>query len=124
MAEYLPILAGQRVGLVVNHTALLGSVHLIDTLLSKGVEVGVIFAAEHGYRGEAADGMKIESGRDPQTGIPVISLYGRKRKPSAEDLAQLDRVIFDIQGVGARFYTFTSTMTRVMEACAEQGVPF
>lgn len=112
---------GQRVGLVVNQTSLVRRTHLIDTLVSRGVNVVKIYAPEHGYRGEAADGDFISDGKDLKTGIPVASIYGKSMKPSPEQLADVDVVAFDIQDVGTRFFTFISTMHKVMEACAENG---
>ncbi len=120
----LPLLRGKRVGLVVNHTSLVGQTHLVDTLLASGIKVVRIFAPEHGFRGTADAGERLTDSRDPRTGLPVISLYGKKKKPAPKDLAGLDLVVYDIQDVGARFYTYISTMSLVMEACAEQGVPF
>lgn len=121
---YLPMLADQNVVLLVNNTSMLGSTHLADTLLSRGVKVVKIFAPEHGFRGEADAGEHLKDGKDAQTGIPLVSLYGSKRKPGADDLAGIDWIVFDIQDVGARFYTYISTMHNVMEACAENGVKF
>ncbi len=123
LSSYLPLIQGKRVALVVNQTSVIGETHLVDALLEKGIDIAAIFSPEHGFRGSADAGAKIEDGRDPDTGIPLLSLYGSKRKPSAEDLADIDWVIFDIQDVGARFYTYISTMHYVMEACAEQNVP-
>ncbi len=123
MKVYLPQLAEKKIGLVVNQTSRVGGRHLIDTLLARGVTVVKAFAPEHGFRGEADAGARIVDGRDPDTGLPVISLYGRKKKPTADDLRGLDLVVFDIQDVGARFYTYLSTLHYVMEACAENGVP-
>lgn len=120
----LPLLRGKRVGLVVNHTSLVGNTHLVDTLLASGIDVVRIFAPEHGFRGTADAGERLTDSKDPRTGLPVISLYGKKKKPAPNDLAGLDLVVYDIQDVGARFYTYISTMSLVMEACAEQGVPF
>lgn len=117
----LPKLTGKKVGLVVNNTALVGKTHLADTLLSHGVQVKKIFGPEHGFRGDAADGQHIDDTIDKKTGVAVISLYGKKSKPTAEQLRDLDVLIFDIQDVGARFYTYISTMTYLMEACAENG---
>lgn len=117
----LPKLEGKRVALVVNHTSLVGSSHLADTLMSLGVEVMKVFAPEHGFRGSAPDGEKIADGIDERTGLPIESLYGATRKPSSEQLADVDIVIFDIQDVGTRFYTYISTMHYVMEACAENN---
>ncbi len=121
---YLPELKGKRIGLVVNQTSRVGDTHLVDTLVALGVDIRRIFAPEHGFRGTADAGEKITDGKDPATGIPLVSLYGAKRKPAPEDLADLDWVVFDIQDVGARFYTFISTMHYVMSACGEQGVLF
>jgi uncharacterized protein YbbC (DUF1343 family) len=117
----LPRLQNKNVALVVNHTSLVGDTHLADTLMSSGVVVKKVFAPEHGFRGAAADGEKISDGFDAQTGLPIVSLYGANRKPTPEQLADVDLVIFDIQDVGTRFYTYISTMHYVMEACAEQG---
>jgi uncharacterized protein YbbC (DUF1343 family) len=122
MAEYLPQLNGKRVGLVVNQTTIFpNGTHLADTLLAMGVNVKTIFAPEHGFRGEASAGATIKDGKDSKTGLPIISLYGKNKKPSSEQLAELDVVIFDIQDVGVRYYTYPSTMHYVMEACAENG---
>jgi uncharacterized protein YbbC (DUF1343 family) len=126
MDRYLPLLAGKSFALVANHSSLVGSVHLVDTLLHSGIgrdQLMRVFAPEHGFRGDQAAGVVIEGGTDPQTGIPVVSLYGDHRKPSPVELADVDLVLFDLQDVGARFYTYISTLTYVMEACAEQGVP-
>ncbi|UOQ71640.1 exo-beta-N-acetylmuramidase NamZ family protein [Hymenobacter cellulosilyticus] len=119
--KYLPQLQGKRVGLVVNQTSMVGRAHLVDTLLAQGIQVKAIFAPEHGFRGEEADGATIKDGRDTRSGLPVKSLYGKSKKPSVEMLADVDVLIFDIQDVGVRFYTFISTMHYVMEAAAEQG---
>ncbi|SET04566.1 exo-beta-N-acetylmuramidase NamZ family protein [Hymenobacter actinosclerus] len=119
--RYLPLLKGKRVGLVVNQTARVGQAFLVDTLLTKGVNVKVIFGPEHGFRGEAADGATIKDGRDARSGLPALSLYGATKKPTPEMLRDIDVLVFDIQDVGARFYTFISTMHYVMEAAAEQG---
>ncbi|GAA4384060.1 DUF1343 domain-containing protein [Hymenobacter koreensis] len=119
--KYLPLLRGKRVGLVVNQTSRAGGSHLVDTLLAQGVSVKTIFSPEHGFRGEAADGATIKDGKDARSGLPVRSLYGTTKKPTAEMLQDLDVLVFDIQDVGARFYTFISTLHYVMEAAAEQG---
>ncbi|WP_460612435.1 exo-beta-N-acetylmuramidase NamZ family protein [Hymenobacter seoulensis] len=118
---YLPLLKGKRVGLVVNQTARVGRAFLVDTLLAKGVGVKVIFGPEHGFRGEAADGATIKDGKDARSGLPALSLYGATKKPTPEMLKDVDVLVFDIQDVGARFYTFISTMHYVMEAAAEQN---
>jgi len=113
-------LAGKQVALVVNHSSLVGNTHLVDTLNSLGVCISVIFAPEHGFRGNADAGEYVRDGIDLRTGTPIVSLYGKRRKPSPEDLEGVEVVIFDIQDVGARFYTYISTLFYVMEACAEQ----
>ncbi|SHE99297.1 Uncharacterized conserved protein YbbC, DUF1343 family [Mariniphaga anaerophila] len=121
--KYLPILEQKKVGLVVNHTSRVGETHLVDFLKQQKVEVVKIFAPEHGFRGDASAGEKIEDGVDSKTGIPVVSLYGKNRKPLPEHLADLDILVFDIQDVGCRFYTYISTLHLVMEACAENEKP-
>jgi len=118
---YLPMLKGKRVGLVVNQTAQVGKVHLVDFLKSKQVTITGIFAPEHGFRGDHSAGEKVKTNVDPKTGITVYSLYGNQKKPSKEVLAKMDVLIFDIQDVGARFYTYISTLHYVMEACAENN---
>ena len=120
---YLPQLKGKRVGLVVNQTSVVGQTHLVDTLLSRGVDVVTIFAPEHGFRGEADAGAYVKDAKDIRTGLPIISLYGKNKKPSAEQVKNLDVLVFDIQDVGARFYTYISTMHYVMEAAAENKKP-
>ena len=122
---YLPYLQGsQGAALLVNQTSMVGNTHLVDTLLSLGVKVAKIFAPEHGFRGSADAGEKVRDGKDLETGLPIISLYGSSRKPAAADLEGIDVVVFDVQDVGARFYTYISSMHYVMEACAEQDVFF
>lgn len=121
---YIPLLEGKNIGLVVNHTSKVNNSHLLDTLLDFGIKVKTIFAPEHGFRGTAGAGQSIESGSDKKTGLPIISLYGDHKKPISTDLEGLDLVVFDIQDVGVRFYTYISTMTYVMEACAENNIPF
>ncbi|MBC7775384.1 MAG: DUF1343 domain-containing protein [Phycisphaerae bacterium] len=117
----LPLLKGKEVALVVNQSSLVGNTHLVDTLRSLGVCISVIFAPEHGFRGDADAGETVRDGHDLRTGAPIVSLYGKRRKPIPEDLMETDVVIFDIQDVGARFYTYISTLFYVLEACAEQG---
>jgi uncharacterized protein YbbC (DUF1343 family) len=117
----MPMLKGKRVALVVNNTSLVGKAHLADTLKSQGVNLVRIFGPEHGFRGTAADGEHVDDSLDAKTGISVISLHGNNRKPKPEQLTDVDIVIFDIQDVGARFYTYISTMHYVMEACAENN---
>lgn len=118
---YLKHLEGHRVGLLVNHTALVGDEHLLDFLLERGVQVVKIFSPEHGFRGQADAGEIVSDSVDSATGIPVISLYGDRRKPDLSFMEGLDIVIYDIQDVGARFYTYISTLHYMMEACAESG---
>lgn len=115
----LPMLEGKRIALVVNQTSLVGETHLLDTLLASGIQVKKVFAPEHGFRGNADAGETIKNGKDVRTGIPILSLYGKNKKPTAGQLKDIDLVLFDIQDVGARFYTYISTMHYVMEACAE-----
>jgi len=119
--SYLPLLQESRVGMVVNHTSLIDTTHLVDSLLSLGVNITQIFAPEHGFRGEAANGEHVQDATDVRTGLPIVSLYGKNRKPTVEQLQGIDVVVFDIQDVGARFYTYISTMHYVMETCAELG---
>ncbi len=121
--KYLPLLKGKRVGLVINPTAEIDGVNLADTLKSAGVNIKAIFGPEHGFRGDADAGEKVGNYIDKKSGIPVISLYGAKHAPSKEDLKDLDIIIFDIQDVGARFYTYTITLANVMQACADNKVP-
>lgn len=121
-SEYLPLLRDRMVAVVANQTSLVGDRHLIDTLLALGVEVTTIFAPEHGFREMASAGATVTDGVDELTGVRIVSLYGnRNYKPRPSDMADIDIVIFDIQDVGARFYTYISTMHYVMEACAENG---
>jgi uncharacterized protein YbbC (DUF1343 family) len=119
LARILPLTTGKNVALVVNHTSLIGNTHLADTLIRLGVVVRKIFAPEHGFRGTAANGELVKDGVDIRTGLPLVSLYGSNKKPTAEQLSDIDVVIFDIQDVGVRFYTYISTMHYVMDACAE-----
>ena len=124
MGLYVNQLKGLKVALVVNQTSTVGPVHLVDTLLSRGIHIAKVFAPEHGFRGQAGAGERIKDGTDVQTGLPIVSLYGQTKKPTAAHLEGIDLVVFDIQDVGARFYTYISTMHYVMEACAENGVQF
>lgn len=119
-SDYLPLLAGKNIAIVANQTSTSHGSHLVDRLLSLGIKVVKVFAPEHGFRGDAGAGEHIESGKDPITGLPLISLYGDHKKPLTSDLVNVDVIIFDIQDVGARFYTYLSTMHYVMEAAAEQ----
>lgn len=122
-SEYLPLLQNKKVGVLVNQTSEVNGVLLPDTLLKLGVEVVKIFSPEHGFRGDADAGAQIKDGTDAQTGLPVISLYGRNKKPTAVQMQGIDVMIYDIQDVGARFYTYISTLEYMMEACAEAKVP-
>jgi uncharacterized protein YbbC (DUF1343 family) len=117
----LPKLSGKRVALVVNNTSVIGKTHVADTLLAAGVNIKKIFAPEHGFRGTADAGEQVKDGVDLKTNLPLVSLYGSNKKPSAEQLADIDVIVFDIQDVGVRFYTYISTMHYVMEACAQNG---
>jgi len=119
---YLSKIEGKNVGLLINHTSRIGDEHLVDFLLNKGIEIKKIFAPEHGFRGDADAGELVDDKLDPKTGIPVVSLYGKNKKPSSEALNGLDVVIFDIQDVGVRFYTYISSMHYMMDACAENDV--
>jgi uncharacterized protein YbbC (DUF1343 family) len=122
MEQYLPQLAGKRVALCGNQTSVVGKTHLVDTLLSRKVNLVKLFCPEHGFRGQAEAGATIASGKDPLTGLPVVSLYGKNKKPTAEQLAGVEVILFDLQDVGCRFYTYISTLHYVMEAAAENGV--
>lgn len=122
--SYLPLLSGKKVGLVVNQTSRVNNLHLVDFLLQNQVEVIRIFAPEHGFRGNQDAGAHIDSSIDIKTGIPITSIYGSNKKPAANDLADIDIVIFDIQDVGLRFYTYISSMHYMMEAAAESQIEF
>lgn len=121
LEELFPLLENKRISLVVNQTSLVQNVHLLDTLYNKGVHITQVFAPEHGFRGDADAGEFIKNGKDYRTQVPIISLYGKNKKPQPAQLQQTDIVIFDIQDVGARFYTYISTMFYVMQACAENN---
>ena len=121
LEELLPLLENKRISLVVNQTSLVQNVHLLDTLYNKGVHITQVFAPEHGFRGDADAGEFIKNGKDYRTQVPIISLYGKNKKPQPSQLQQTDIMIFDIQDVGARFYTYISTMFYVMQACAENN---
>lgn len=120
-AVYLPLLEGRRVAVVTNQTGRIGGTHLVDSLLALKVDVVKVFAPEHGFRGDADAGEHVKDGRDPRTKLPVVSLYGDNKKPRPEQLKDVDVLLFDIQDVGVRFYTYISTLHYVMEAAAEQG---
>ena len=117
----ISLINNKRIALVANQTSLVGSTHLLDTLCSLGQRPVALFAPEHGFRGKADAGETVKDGKDVKTGTPIISLYGKNKKPSATALADIDMIVFDIQDVGARFYTYISTLYYVMQACAENG---
>ncbi|MFC4476961.1 exo-beta-N-acetylmuramidase NamZ domain-containing protein [Flavobacterium chungangensis] len=122
--KYLPLLKDKKVGIVTNQTGILSDkTHVVDFLLEKKIAVQTIFAPEHGFRGTADAGEHIVDGKDPKTGLPIISLYGDNKKPKPAQLSGIDVMIFDLQDVGARFYTYISSLHYVMEACAENNVP-
>lgn len=121
--DYLSLLAGKKVGIVGNQSSLIGEAHLVDSLLNLKVNVTKVFSPEHGFRGKADAGEHVSSGKDQKTGLPIVSLYGSNKKPTQEQLKGLDIVVFDIQDVGVRFYTYISTLHYVMEACAEANIP-
>jgi uncharacterized protein YbbC (DUF1343 family) len=123
IALYLPQLQHKKVGLVVNQTSMVKDKHLVDTLVKLGVTVVTVFAPEHGFRGKADAGETIQDDIDKNTGLPIISLYGNKKKPSSSDLQGIDMLVFDIQDVGVRFYTYISTLHYIMEAAAENHIP-
>ena len=122
-SEYLPALKGKRIGLFANHTATIGNKHLVDSLLSLGMNITKAFGPEHGFRGTADAGEKVGDYKDAATGIPVISLYGKKRRPSADDLQDVDVMLFDIQDVGTRFYTFISSLEEFINSAIENNKP-
>lgn len=121
--KYLPLIKGKAVAIFANQTSIVGRGHLVDTLKQLGVNIRVIFGPEHGFRGTADAGEKIENATDAATGIPVVSLYGKKRKPSADDLKGVDVMLFDIQDVGVRFYTYISSLEDYIEAAIEHNKP-
>lgn len=117
----LPLLKNKNIALVVNHTAMVGNTHLVDTLLKNGISIKKIMAPEHGFRGKADAGETVKDGADSKTGLPIVSLYGNNKKPTSAQLSDVDLIVFDIQDVGVRFFTYISTLHYVMEACAENG---
>ncbi len=120
--QYKNLIEGKAVAIVANQTSMAGNIHLVDFLLKSGISIKVIFAPEHGFRDLADAGERIENGKDPETGIRLTSLYGGHLKPTPDDLRGIDVVIFDIQDVGVRFYTYISTLHYILEACAENNV--
>jgi len=117
--QYLTLLKGSRVAILANQTSIIGKTHLVDSLKSLGINIVKVFGPEHGFRGNASAGIHVADEKDPATGIPIISLYGKKNKPSKEDLADVDILIYDLQDVGVRFYTNINALSRLMEACHE-----
>ena len=124
---YIPLLEGKRVGIVANQTSVIFKenkyIHLVDSLVSKGLTINKVFAPEHGFRGKADAGEAIKDSKDAKTGISIVSIYGKNKKPSKEQLKDIDIMLFDIQDVGARFYTYISSLHYIMEACAENKIP-
>lgn len=119
---YLPEIQNKNIAVIANQTSLIGTTHLVDSLLSLGIKIKKVFGPEHGFRGNAANGEEVSDTKDPKTGLPVVSLYGPRRKPSPQDLAGLDAIVFDLQDVGVRFYTHLTTLHFVMMSCAENNV--
>lgn len=120
---YLPLLHGKKTAVVANQTSRVGEQHLVDYLLEQDVSITKVFAPEHGFRGKASAGARIQDGRDSRTGLAIVSLYGSHKKPSPRDLENVEIILFDIQDVGVRFYTYISTLSLVMEAAAEKDIP-
>lgn len=120
---YLDSLKNKRVAIVGNQTSLVDKTHLVDTLISLGIKVVKVFSPEHGFRGDADAGERVANGKDAKTGLPLISLYGNNKKPKPNQLKDVDVILFDIQDVGVRFYTYISTLHYVMESCAENNIP-
>ena len=121
---YMPLIKGKTVGIFANQTSMVGNIHLVDTLMRLGVDIKVIFGPEHGFRGTADAGEKVGNYTDEKTGIAVVSLYGNKKNPSAEDLKDVDVLIFDLQDVGCRFYTYINSMQEFLETALENHKPF
>ncbi len=119
--QYLPYLKGKRIGMVVNPTSVIGNTTVVDSLLKLGVKIVKIFGPEHGFRGNASAGVKVDDSFDAKSGLPVISLYGKHLKPTKEDMDDVDLMVYDIQDVGTRFYTYINTLQHVMEACGENN---
>ncbi|MEO7047128.1 MAG: DUF1343 domain-containing protein [Ferruginibacter sp.] len=119
--KYLPYLKNKRVAILANPTAVIDHTHLVDSLQRLGINIVKVFGPEHGFRGKASAGAKVLDEKDPATGIPIISLYGKKSKPSKEDMEDVDIMIYDLQDVGVRFYTNINALARVMEACSENN---
>lgn len=116
--KYIPYLKGKRIAILANPTSRIGNKHLVDSLKSRGVNIVKVFGPEHGFRGNASAGVNVADQTDPETGIPIISLYGPKKKPSKEDMADVDLMIYDVQDVGCRFFTYINVLAALMETCA------
>jgi len=125
--SYLSLLKNKRIGVVANQTSVIfkenSYTHIVDSLVSLNIDIQKVFAPEHGFRGKADAGEHVKNGKDPRTDIDIISIYGKNKKPSVDQLNGLDIIVFDIQDVGARFYTYISSLHYVMEACAENNIP-
>ncbi len=121
--EYIPLLNGKKVGVVANQSSLIGVTHLVDSLLKLQIDIVKVFSPEHGFRGDADAGEHIENQKDSKTGIPIISLYGKNKKPTNAQLKDIDVIVFDLQDVGVRFYTYISTLHYVLQACGENHIP-
>jgi len=119
--KYFPLLQGKRIAIMANQTSIIGNSHLVDSLQKRGINIVKVFGPEHGFRGNASAGAKVADETDPATGIPIISLYGAKNKPSKQDMADVDILIYDLQDVGCRFYTNINALARLMESCYESG---
>jgi uncharacterized protein YbbC (DUF1343 family) len=127
-SQYIPLLKGKNVGVVSNHSSVIfksdeSHTHIVDSLLNLNIKIDRVFGPEHGFRGKADAGELIKDGIDTKTGLPIVSLYGSNKKPTKQQLEGLDVVVFDIQDVGVRFYTYIYTLAYVMEACAENNIP-
>ncbi len=122
ITEYLPIIKNKRIAVIANQSSLVGRTHLVDTLLSMGIDIKKVMSPEHGFRGNVSAGEHIADGKDSRTGLSIISLYGSHKKPTKEDLENIDILIFDLQDVGTRFYTYLSTLHLCQEACAENNI--
>ena len=119
--KYLSYLKGKRLGIVSNQTSIIGKTHLVDSLQKLGINIVSVFGPEHGFRGNASAGVKVQDEKDSVTGIQIISLYGPRKKPRKEDMDAIDLMIYDVQDVGCRFYTNINVLANIMEACAENG---
>ena len=123
MDTYLPLLKGKSVAVFANQTSMVGNIHLIDTLTKRGIKVVKIFGPEHGFRGTASAGEELNNAVDTKTGIAIISLYGDHKKPTKDDLKGIDILLFDIQDIGVRFYTYISSLQYYLEAALENNIP-